>query len=226
MSRPQISRLNTWERFEKHVLEVFIEALLILLNKVDLPNSENELNRELYFCLLEANHKLYRSGTGGFDYPPSYEAQNPPDPEDKFVARREKKRPDFYWGYLDHSETDPRKSSRNFVFECKRLGKPVRSDWILNENYVRHGIFRFISEDYGYSKNEKSGAMIGYVQNMNFDEILAKVNKTAKKESILEIETPIAGWKEKDVSMLEQKLKRAFPIKSFNLKHLWVDLRR
>ena len=31
-----------------------------------------------------------------------------------------------------------------FVVECKRLGIPSSQKWILNENYVNHGVRRFV----------------------------------------------------------------------------------
>jgi hypothetical protein len=55
MSQPHISRLNIWESHESRVIEVLLAALAILQSKVGLAQSEIDLNRELYFCLLEAD---------------------------------------------------------------------------------------------------------------------------------------------------------------------------
>ena len=69
---------------------------------------------------------------------------NQPDPNDRVRAERESKRPDFNWGFTDPHEEDFRTSAKQFVVECKRLGAAPRSDWVLTENYVEHGILRFI----------------------------------------------------------------------------------
>lgn len=222
MSQPRLSKLNIWERHEQRVLKILLEALTILQAKAELSLSEINLNRELYFCLLEANRKM---GKEAFGYAPTCEAKNPPDPDDEQRTVRENKIPDFYWGYLDDMEPDPRRSARNFYIECKRLGKPPRTDWILNENYVHHGICRFMTKEHGYDRGEQSAVMIGYVQSMELDDILREVNTTAMSVSVPKIKKPVKGWKIKGVSHLQQKLHRAFPISPFILWHLWVDLR-
>jgi hypothetical protein len=137
MARPRISKLNTWEKHEKRVLEVLEEALALLQTKSNLIQSETPLNRELYFCLIEANHKLWKMKRG-FDHPPTSEAKNPPSPDDEYHTPREDKIPDFLWGFQDHlGIEDPRRQARYYTIECKRLGKPTRSDWVLNTNYVQ-----------------------------------------------------------------------------------------
>jgi hypothetical protein len=133
MSQPRLSKLDIWRNHENRVIGVLLEALRILRSKK--PNqSETRLNRDLYFCLLEANRVMWKSGKGGFDHPPTPEGKNPPDPDDDYEARREKKIPDFYWSFIDNLAPDPRHSGRFFVIECKRLGKPKRANWIFNEN--------------------------------------------------------------------------------------------
>jgi hypothetical protein len=184
MSQPRISRLGIWERHEKRVIEVLLVALSILQSKVGIGQSEVDLNRELYFCLLEANRQQWTMGKG-FDHPPVGEGKNPPCPDDEQRARRESKIPDFLWSLIDHTEPDPKRSAHHFIIECKRLGKKPRADWVLNENYVQHGILRFITVEHGYAKGENSGAMVGYLQSMDFDNILNEVNISATAVSIL-----------------------------------------
>ena len=53
------------------------------------------------------------------------------------------KKPNFQWSITNTSESSPERSSKQFFIEYKRLGKPLGS-WILNKNYVQHGIKRFI----------------------------------------------------------------------------------
>lgn len=225
MSQPRISRLRTWEKHERRVVDILLLALSILRKKDILPSSEVLLNRELYFCLLEANHALWESGAGGFDHPPTPEGHNPADPDDEQRAVRENKIPDFYWGFIDHSEPDPRRSARNYVIECKRLGNPPRADWILDQNYVNNGILRFITEEHSYAKGERSGAMVGYVQNMELDEILCEVNSSAVSVGIPELLAPFSGWQIGGTSQFTHQLNRIFLISPFQLTHFWVDLR-
>lgn len=226
MSQPRISRLLIWERHEKRVVDIILAALVILRNKFDLPQSELLLNRELYFCLLEANRNLWNLGSGGFDHPPTTEGHNPPDPDDEERAIRENKIPDFCWGYIDHLEVDPRRSARSYVIECKRLGNPPRPDWVLNRNYVLNGIVRFVAEEHGYAKGEKSGAMVGYVQSMELDNILYEVNDACTSQAIPQLEAPIGGWQINGTSFLKHQVDRTFAVSPFHLSHLWVDIRR
>jgi len=224
MSQPHISRLSIWEKHESRVIDVLLAALEILQIKLGLAPSEIDLNRELYFCLLEANRQQWAMGNG-FDHPPISEAKNPPYPDDVQRARRESKIPDFQWGFIDHTILDPRHSARYFVFECKRLGKPPRADWVLNENYFYHGILRFMTEEHGYAKGEKSGAMVGYIQSMDFEDILNEVNIAASVALIPPLTLSKKAWHKQGTYNLEHILTRPFALSPFLLLHFWIDLR-
>ncbi len=224
MKQPRLSRLNIWKKHEQRVLEVFLEALLILQKNANLDKSEVFLNRELFFCLLEANRKLRELG-GGFEYPPTAEAKNAPSPDDEIRTQREDKIPDFAWGFIDHTEINPKRSARYFIIECKRLGKKPRSDWIINENYINHGVLRFLKEDYGYAKDEISGAMVGYIQSMDFDEILCEVNNAASPQAVPPLSASYEGWQKQGISRLSHVLVRQFGGSPFLLQHFWIDLR-
>ncbi|MEN3327590.1 MAG: hypothetical protein V7638_2397 [Acidobacteriota bacterium] len=225
MPQPRISQLRTWERHVDLVLTVVVRGLTLLQSKANIIDSENNLNRELYKCLLDANREIYESRGEAFDHAPTYEGKNPPDADDIERALRENKVPDFYWGFIDHSAIDPRAGVRNFVMECKRLGKPFRSDWVFNENYINHGVLRFITEEHGYAKGDKAGSMIGYVQSMDLADILAEVNRTAQGVPLPQLQGPVGGWQVGATSKLHQTLNRSYPISPFYLHHLWVDLR-
>jgi hypothetical protein len=228
MSRPRIISGKTrdiWANHEARVLEIFEFALKILQSEPSLPSQENELNRKLCFCVRRANRQL-QAKNRGIDWPLFYEGNNQPDADDETRASREDKRPDFQWGVCDHQEPDPEKSDKYYTFECKRLGTPSSSSWVLNENYVLNGISRFINAEWGYGKSSRSGAMIGYIQNMNENDILIEVNNAALAASLTTIILSKDGWKIGDVSRLEQKLDRPdVPPTPFDLRHLWVDLR-
>src|SRR6266851_3186895 len=164
--RPE--RPNSWVRFRENVASLISEALLLLRQRTDLVKDEKELNRLLYFCLANAN--LH------FDLPlPAYDGRNPPHPEDNHKAKREDNRPDLYWTLMDN-EANYQDWYRTFVLECKRLGKKTSESWILTEQYVIEGILRFFVEEKGYGKGCETGAMVGYVQDMEFDAILSEIN--------------------------------------------------
>lgn len=222
IARPHISSLDLWERHERRVIAAFTLALEKLVQEEDPPEDENALNRRLYFYLLQAIRELHPDGS--FSSTPELECNNQPDVDDKKRSRREHKRPDFQWGYIDHL-ADASRSARHYVLECKRLGKPVRSDWVLNQNYINHGVLRFINESHGYGKSCASGAMIGYIQSMEPDDILAEINATCVNSTLPEITVSASGWVVSGVNRLEHTFARSFCESPFALRHLWADLR-
>lgn len=219
-SGPSLKSRNIWANREAKCLAILEQALSSLREESNLPEVEVDLNRRLYFCLLKASRKLYPNETVA----PTPECNNQPDVDDEARATREQKRPDFQWIYLDKYEPDPNRSSKQFVVECKRLGKPARIDWVLNVNYVNHGVCRFKEAQWAYAKRFPSGAMVGYWQSMELEEILTEVTSEARKHSIPDL-IQIGNWKARAVSQLEHSLDRAFAFSPFKLRHLWIDLR-
>lgn len=225
MNQPSIFKANLWENYKRNIFNVIREALIILQQKENLPVLEqhlikNSLNRELLFCFQQASYKLELN-----HHRPTPEGQNPPYQGDKEPAEREKKKPDFYWQLIDH-QADEENCERRFVLECKRLGKPSSSSWVLNKNYVNEGIRRFISSPHEYSKGDDSCGMIGYVQNMELQEILDEVNVEAAACS--ETISPLilsSGWQEGGISEMGHDLERSFPISPIRMYHFWVDVR-
>ncbi len=223
MVRPNLKGINLWENHERRVLRVLTIALRLLANEKDLPAGENEINRRLYFYILHAIRELHNQGVDLISCP-IYEGNNQPDASDKKGATRENKRPDFQFGFIDHQEPDPDASARQYVIECKRLGESGRSNWVLNTNYVEHGVMRFHADEYGYGKSRPSGAMVGYIQTSLADQILASVNQAADARSISRITLSPEGWQRGDVSYLGHRFNRATVPTPFNLHHLWLDL--
>lgn len=227
MKVPRIpSARQLWARHEELILEVLDEALLSLRQSSILPASEDEISREFYFCLRAANVILLKKGRG-LRTIPCWQGQNQPLSNSKKSLKhdRENKRPDFQWQLYDDLENRPDLVFRHFTIECKRLGLPSRS-WVFNENYVREGVLRFIKEDYGYGDGTESGAMIGYVQSMALEDILAEVNTCATMESVSCLILSKSGWKKGGVSRLDHTLVRPKVLPTrFDLRHLWVDLR-
>ena len=223
MGRPNLRNLSFWEEHERRVLQVLTIALRLLARDTDLPTRENPINRKLYFCILRAIRELHEQGTDLISCP-VYEGSNQPDVSDEERTAREAKRPDFQFGFIDHQEANPEASAKQYVVECKRLGESGRSDWVLNTNYVEHGVVRFHDEEYGYGKSRSSGAMIGYIQNGSPDSILFDVNQAAIARRIACITLSGEGWQGGDVSTLTHRFDRAMPPTPFELRHLWLDL--
>ena len=225
MSQPSIGALHTWRRHETRVLGVFSAALNVLRVEPDLPAGEDPLNRKLYFAVQRENVRLCRKGEG-MPSPVTYEACNQPDVDDVTRAEREKKRPDFQWGFVNLQEPDDDRASMFYTVECKRLRSPERPDWVFNENYVRHGVARFVDVNHGYAKSAVSAAMVGYVQDMCFQAILGEVNGHASAAALPTLGLSGRAWQKEGVSRLDQQLRRRSSMVSpLDLRHLWVDLR-
>lgn len=212
---------DLWARREAHFTSVALRALE-LLHECAPSGDENALNRELYFCMLRASRELDPEGI----YPgPVAECCNQPDANDVARATRESKRPDFTWAYLDPHEPDPRRSSIQLIVECKRLGLPTNPQWILNSNYVEHGVGRFVDHQWGYAKRFPSALMIGYWQTMDNAVLLAEINSYLLAKGLPEVSLSGEGWKISSITQLSHTLVRTFPVSPFGLKHLWLDLR-
>lgn len=216
----QLLAHKLWAAREAKCLSIIDHALSLLRDENDLPETEIELNRRLYFCLLAASRELYP----GDEIAPVTECNNQPDPDDEARAKREQKRPDFQWIFLDRYEPDPQRSSRQFVVECKRLGKPSRADWVLNLNYGNHGITRFRDPEWAYAKLMQSGAMIGYWQSMDGKDVLLEVNGGCKTNSLPDL-ILVGAWNPRRTSRLKHILERSFEVSPFRLHHVWIDLR-
>ena len=208
-----------WESIEKSIFEVISLAIDKFIEKDDFPLKENQLNRNFYFCLVSANCQL-RKQNKGLESPPFYEGNIQPSPDDKQQALRELKRPDFQWSISDTSES-PERSSKQFVLECKRLGKPSSRNWIFNKNHVQDGIKRFIDDKYGYGDGVKSSAMLGYIQNMCVNTILSEVNREVKS-----IQQPLISNQIEypNHTRMSHKITKNFPLNTIELKHIWIEI--
>lgn len=224
MKQPSIPALRTWHEHEQRVLEVVCLALADLQTVEQLPTGEPALNRELHFCLRRVNVRLQRQGRG-VQSPFVWEAQNQPLIDDETRAAREDKRPDFQCGFVNLQEGDDDRASMFYTIECKRLGRPANR-WVFNVNYVEKGVVRFVTEEHGYGKATPSGAMVGYVQSMELDDVLGEVNAASKRSSLPPIVRADTAWQENAVTRLGHALTRPSSLLSlFDLHHLWVDIR-
>ncbi|MGW3346602.1 hypothetical protein ACWDA3_25085 [Nonomuraea rubra] len=217
--RPRLSRIPLWQRHTETVIEILCDALALFV--ADRPAGEEpELNRAFFMAILKAIRHRHDNGLRVLHTPPIPEARNPPSP-DTAGSKAEYKIPDFQWGYIDHQEPDPQRSARHFVIECKRLGNPVSPRWVFNARYIKDGVVRFVSPEWRYGKDVADGAMVGYIQSMSPDAILAEVNAEAAAHGLPPImqTAPSTG----SLHYLGHKLDRDFPVTPFNLTHLWVE---
>jgi hypothetical protein len=219
MAPPLLSELPLWEQHEERVVSIMRSALARFHTRRPPMAGEPELNREFFLCILEVNRENRLAGDAWFDYPPSYEARNPPSPGTEGSAS-ERKVPDFHWGYLDHEEPDARRSVRTFVIECKRLGAPSSAGWAFNVHYVDDGVGRFRDPDWRYGKDVGSGAMVGYVESMTPDEILAEVNGASATRGLPQLSPTTQA---EPLHEFDHAFDRPFEVSPFRLLHLWVE---
>lgn len=217
---PLLRSRGLWAERENKCLTILDRALVLLRLEEDIPESEVELNRCLYLCLLSATRELYPDD----DIAPLSECNNQPDPDDEARAARELKRPDFQWVFLDRYESNPHRSSKQFVVECKRIGRPHRRDWVFNVNYVNHGIGRFRDPAWAYAQRFSSGAMVGYWQSMEGGEVLTEIHEESRKLSLPNL-VLVGNWNVGAVTRLDHSFERPFEVSPFRLHHLWVDIR-
>jgi hypothetical protein len=237
MSRPLIGNRNSWASFERCVLEVFVIALNMLCDKKSLPIQEDNvqeydsLNRRLYICLLDSIKEWERINETDIVVIPEPNLGKQPDLEnEEEVHEYERKKPDFQWKFRDRLAGYDSHLSRNFEFrsydiECKRLGVKSSLGRNLAKEYVSKGVFRFIAASHRYGQFSSSGLMVGYVQDADLLLLLSKVNDASQDTSFPDILLSPEGWKIQ-VSRLDQKLNRLeVQPTTFDLRHLWVDLR-
>ena len=62
MARPNLRQINYWENHERRVLKVLRIALRLLSREVLLSESEDPINRRLYFHILVAIRELRNQG--------------------------------------------------------------------------------------------------------------------------------------------------------------------
>ena len=229
MSANKIPFASTlWQRHEELILGVFVRALKMLRLEKNLPDAENRINETLYLKARLAYSKLPSKQRPEF-FGLFLEPQNQPQTEDDVGEKFLLKKPDFKWRLEDKSDPDPDTAIRDYDIECKRLGKPLRRDRVLNEDYVKNGILRFLNIEHSYGRGVQIGAMIGYVQNMEFDTVVKEVNQyiaQVKKHKMPSIKFSANGFNQEKTVSTTQQLERTEVLPSkFNLRHVWVDLR-
>lgn len=214
--RPQLSSIDFWNDHEQLCKQLLRDALADLEDG-PVAADENDLNRLLYRAIIRVSQKAEQDG----DHIPVVvpEGKNPPAASDLERAEREFKVPDFYWAYIDPLAPDPNDASKQFVVECKRLTNPIAR---YTREYVRSGIARFINFGHAYGKGMRSGAMVGYLQEVFLDDALARVNGVANGDAIQTLAvTRRHGEKGAEFG---HQVTRPIPVSPFDLTHIWTRI--
>lgn len=216
MSRPLLSRLQSWHRQESKLLLILSEALRCLITKNSHANSkEDDINYELFQEIRKQVFLLK------FPFSIIFDSPNQPRLDEERDRNREKKRPDIQFLWTNKQANTPAEYHREYVVECKRLRNPLNGRR-FNEKYVTEGVMRFISSDHGYAKGSLSGTMIGYVQNMPLQEIVNDVNVALAKNTCSALST--VSLVERGVSAHRHNVNRPAAA-NLELNHLWADMR-
>ncbi len=213
-----------WREWENHVLDLFGFILSDMARQPSLPHIEAHkkdvsLNHQV-FLTYRKNIAAWRRKERRPNFEVAYNGRNQPRLEDDIPHPSEQKEPDFLvFSYFDNTSG----FSWAYSVECKRLGDRAAS---YSQEYVKNGIARFLNREYSYGIDTPSGLMIGYVQSFDHSTFLNHVNRHAGNESIAALAL-IGDWELQGVSRLEQTLSRSLdmPPQSFDLHHLWVDVR-
>lgn len=217
-----------WARHVELVLNVMVGGLERLRMKKELPDSEKDLDKLLFVRAHESYHALERRNrpaTFALDRQTPCVHQDDKEIDEQWTD----KKPDFKWRLHDDTSTfdDP---IMEFHIECKRLGLPTSPGWVLNRQYIRNGVARFLCASHRYGNGVSAGAMIGYIQSMKPSEILEEVNEHLRKNcgsvaSVLDF-SPVE-LDDIEVARTAQSLERdEVAPREFTLHHVWVDLRR
>ena len=219
-NRPSLYSVNIWAQWERGILQIMTEALSQLYNYVDTNYTENDLTVELYKIILRVRFQNQKIAFGNI----MLQTQNQPLNAlgDQESQTRLRKKPDIQWVFNDENASAPENSQRYFTIECKCLLTSTEE-----QNYVEKGICRFVLDEWGYGRNEKSGMMVAYMKDKNkdIDKHLCQINKHNDKYTYpLLIVCPSEN---DDVCRYIQKFKtREFEPECFNLHHLWVNVNK
>lgn len=224
MTRPSLLRAVNWSAYEASVLMVFREALVRLAARPTLPRREIYLNHELYWLARKVHHELMASSVPTIPFSILFDISNQPEVGRDADAPESRKRPDFTCVLTNPQAPDLRDAQVDYSLECKRLGLR-EAKWVLNENYSGRGIARFVLSEWRYAARCSSAAMIGYIQNMLPQDVLAEVNSSSLNLGFPKLEQR-AAWVAGGVSTLHQDgiTRWDDSVGPVILIHLWVDV--
>jgi hypothetical protein len=214
---------SLWHKHVTLVLNVLWKALRELNATAELPKDEEELDRVLTLKAREAYFSLsLTERPQGFHLGPKTElsAFTEADLGEPFL----RKKPDFTWGMQNDLAGSPEEVTKDFHIESKRLGKDPNGR--LTREYVTKGVVRFLTSEHRYGNNVGDGAMVGYVQDSDVDDILTRVNRCAAGLASYHIPELRFDDRAEPVMQAAQTLNRTeVNPASFTLHHLWTELR-
>jgi hypothetical protein len=225
MARRNLPSLsNLWQRHEALYIDVFSIALPLLVNKTSPLDDEDKISEQLCPVLNEVCFKKSQRQNCEIRTP-DWEKPIQPVTDNELKGGKKRKRPDFTCKCSNPFASCTEEHEIALHIECKRLGNPTSSTWILNENYVTEGIKRFDCRTHEYGKRATSGMMVGYIISMKPKQIANEVNKY-QQEHLPNNPTITFQFNNPPVFKKNQDLNRKnVKPKSFQLIHLWVDLR-
>ncbi len=203
-----------WTRHDKVYCSIFRKALQRL--EIHADSDENEISESLCPILQRVCFEMECE-----IQPPEWEKPIAPVTEDELTGGKKSKKPDFTCNILNSNATDSSLYCIPFHVECKRLGRR-KGSWNFNKNYIHNGINRFDSHSHRYGKRASSGMMIGYIINMEPDEILDSVNNYMPDY----IPKLNFNFSEKVVSCNQNFERKYIEPKQFTLTHIWSDFRK
>jgi hypothetical protein len=215
------------ELWNKHVLlysEVFSLALQELSELTSLTGDEAAISERLYLVLNRVCFALSKSRNLELS-PPCPDTPIKPVIENELKGGKTSKRPDFSCNIINPTAISADEHKISLHVECKLLGAPRSTTWILNRNYVSNGIKRFDSIEHEYGKRAPSGMMIGYIISMPPEKIETDVNEYQRRylpaysKIHFAFNTASLFKTKQDIAR-----KNVMPPK-FELLHFWVDLR-
>lgn len=219
MNRPSFYSIDIWASCEKSILLILSKALEDLHNYTDASKDEDMITVDLDKIIARVRHN--RTHKTLADYGNVIcQAQNQPlnaigVAENDISLRKE---PDLLWAFYDVYAISPEKSQRYFTIECKCLSANIH-----DKNYVVEGIKRFILDDWGYSRYEKSGAMVGYIKQNTVAHHLEAVNDHISKQRYPTMMGVISNSTTVN-TYIQQFTTRDFEPQSFTLHHLWANI--
>ncbi|HAO20088.1 MAG TPA: hypothetical protein DCQ37_06100 [Desulfobacteraceae bacterium] len=230
MARRTLSLAELWKQHETLYVYIFSIALTQLTKRNCLLNDEDKISEKLCpilndVCFEESQKRKKNQQKDCEIRRPEWQGPIPPVTDNELKGGKANKRPDFMCKYYNTDASCSEDYEISLHIECKLLGNPTSKNWILNKEYVIDGIKRFDSKSHEYGKRAFSGLMIGYIISMKPEQIVNEVNDHQQKQFP---DNPLLSFQFDNPPVFKenQQLNRKnVKPSSFQLIHLWVDLR-
>ncbi len=213
-----------WQRHEALYCEVFLDSLQRLARKKIVSGDEDAISEMLCPILREICFELGQTRDIEISEP-NWEGPIQPVLDCELTGGKKRKRPDFTCKLVNPWAISSEGHEISFHIECKRLGLPTSSSWVLNRNYVTKGMQRFDYGSHEYGKRASSGMMIGYLIDMEPEKVLKDVNGFMK-EYLPDFPDINMQCSQGIVFQSRQHLERKHvKPQTFDLIHMWANLR-